>query len=356
MSHKLKQIFGSRNNIAIGVLIMFALAGLAFLVSSRAFTPSISAEPEQGTVSSPASTISDTSASGGQAVKFTAAPVLSPGWNLTRSWYEANTGPRVALAATQPSKSIIVTNAGSIIEKKNVTGNITVKANNVTIRDNYIRSSQINPITVDAGVTGTLIEYNDVDGLNTIRPRGRQAGINTQDTNKGVIIKNNKVRGNHDAIKVVGNTRVEYNYIYNNQRGSSQVHVDGIQTPGKSTSNSTFYRNWIDTPVAKGSNSSIISEVLSGPVSNVRIEENYLNGGNYTLYVFTDRTAGAYGCPKNISILNNKFGRDYRYGLYFFYNAANNTRCDTTANGWVHKGSVWFDTGAAAIDPGLFKN
>ena len=43
------------------------------------------------------------------------------------------------------------------------------------------------------------------------------------------------------------------------------------------------------------------------------MEENWLNGGNFTVY-FTDKGVG-YGDPTNCRLVNNLFGRDYSFGV-----------------------------------------
>jgi hypothetical protein len=63
--------------IAISVLLLFGGLGTWLLVASHAATLSLSSEPENGTVSTPAAVVNDTTASGGKAVKFNAPPTPS---------------------------------------------------------------------------------------------------------------------------------------------------------------------------------------------------------------------------------------------------------------------------------------
>ena len=46
-------------------------------------------------------------------------------------------------------------------------------------------------------------------------------------------------------------------------------------------------------------------------LNNLLIEGNWLNGGNYTIYVLGNST--------NVVIRNNFFGRNYRYGVKSIY-------------------------------------
>jgi hypothetical protein len=45
----------------------------------------------------------------------------------------------------------------------------------------------------------------------------------------------------------------------------------------------------------------------------VLIENNYLNGGAYTIY--SRDYENGYGPPTNVTIRGNSFGRDYLYGI-----------------------------------------
>lgn len=62
-----------------GVLLIVAASGSYLLWSSRATTPIVAAEPEVGSVSTPAALVTDASASGGRAIRFaTPAPTPTP--------------------------------------------------------------------------------------------------------------------------------------------------------------------------------------------------------------------------------------------------------------------------------------
>jgi hypothetical protein len=81
------------------------------------------------------------------------------------------------------------------------------------------------------------------------------------------------------------------------------------------------------------SNAAIIIKADFGPIDDVLFENNWANGGNFTVY---SRAGTSYPAPTNVRILNNRFGRDYRYGLY-------------SIDGTIQRsGNVWADTGAPA--------
>jgi hypothetical protein len=76
--------------------------------------------------------------------------------------------------------------------------------------------------------------------------------------------------------------------------------------------------------------SAVILGTYSGPIDNVTIENNYLNGGAYTIY--SRDNGNGFGAPTNITVRGNVFGRDYLYGIL-------------SADGDVTwEGNTWADT------------
>ena len=61
------------------------------------------------------------------------------------------------------------------------------------------------------------------------------------------------------------------------------------------------------------SNAACIIQTVFGPVSNVTIRENYLEGGNFTVYL-TDKGNG-FGPISRARLIRNRFGRDYNHGV-----------------------------------------
>ena len=82
----------------------------------------------------------------------------------------------------------------------------------------------------------------------------------------------------------------------------------------------------------KRSEAAFILRTSGGPITNVRIENNLIGGGNYTIY----SRNGGYGNPTSIVITGNVFTRQYVYGLL-------------SADGpvtWTN--NTWQDSGTAA--------
>jgi hypothetical protein len=72
--------------IPLTVLLLFAVVGAYLLIRSRAAIPTASIEPESGTVVSPAAKTMESSASGGQVVRF--GPALPSGTILVNTTFE----------------------------------------------------------------------------------------------------------------------------------------------------------------------------------------------------------------------------------------------------------------------------
>ncbi len=232
-----------------------------------------------------------------------------------------NTGPRDP-GALVPSGNITVRQDGAVIEDVDVTGGIYIQADNVTLRNFRVTADAWYGVQVADGHSGIVIEDGEITNAAT-------AGL------MGVGFTARRLYLHDcggDGMKVQGNggpTLVEYCFV--EKLGTHpDAHADGSQTNGGS--NITFRYNNFDMPHEASpnwpgapykSNAAIIAGV--GPISNLVIEYNWLNGGNYTVYCSKDDSRG-------VSVRYNKFGRDYKWGLIV-------GPCDEI------KGNVWADTG-----------
>jgi hypothetical protein len=100
-------------------------------------------------------------------------------------------------------------------------------------------------------------------------------------------------------------------------------HADGVQigwggdaANGRYAENFVFRGNYFDMPIplpGTASNAALFINPYNGDqkLNNLLIEGNWLNGGNYTIYVLGNST--------NVVIRNNFFGRNYRYGVKSIY-------------------------------------
>ena len=226
---------------------------------------------------------------------------------------ETNTG--VSRDATlTPSGSITVSpksaTATTVIENMDIKGSVSVKKGNVIIRNTRIDNSgetgnKVAAIRLYDG-TSAVIEDSTIDGGNAT-----VAIVYGNYTLTRVNLK-----GGSDALRADGNVTVTDSYIHDLNR-QPESHNDIIQTlAGK---NISFTHNTLMAFTSASGEGDPMNAVyqfgnFTGNVDNVLFENNLVNGGNYTFNAnWKSVDAGSWNVS-NVRIVNNKFGRDFRYG------------------------------------------
>lgn len=218
-----------------------------------------------------------------------------------------------------PAAGMTVTVAGTILENLDVTGTVTVKAKNVTIRNCRINAGSFYGIKCTSGFSGLLIENCELTGASSAMIFGGNFTAR----------RLNIHHGGSDGIKATHDVLVEQCWIHHLGM-TPTAHADGVQTHGGGGSNFIYRYNNFDLPSGLPgfvSNSAFILEPDGGLLTDVLINRNWLNGGNYTIY-----GSGMSG----VMVTNNKFGRGYRYGI----------RSKVLVENWV--ANVWEDDGTPA--------
>lgn len=149
-----KQRLTSKNTLLLFVST-FAVIGTISLLVSRAATPSVSLQPEQGTVASPAAAVVDTTAASAQAVKF--KPASSGGCAISTP--HVPDGPD-GMGGCWPGQS----NTGPSVPKASMaayTGPCTITTPNVTIDSKVINCS---PLTVGSNASNLIIKNSYLMG------------------------------------------------------------------------------------------------------------------------------------------------------------------------------------------------
>jgi hypothetical protein len=228
-----------------------------------------------------------------------------------------NTGPRTA--NLKPLASTKITQPG--VYENFTSGSVTVAASNVTLRNCIIKTSSSYGVKIDGNQSGILIEHCDISGMDSAAVYG--GGF----TARWNYIHNSGA----DGFKPTKNAVIESNYL--TELGyKPEAHADGIQM--ESGSNVVIRGNnfaMAKQPGFKNSHA-IIVQSANGPVSNITVENNWINGGGFSIQ-FRDKKRG-HGAPSGISIRNNQFGPDYQFGPW---NIDGNTKpCS----------NVWQGTGA----------
>ncbi len=203
----------------------------------------------------------------------------------------------------KPSGNIIVTKPGITIEGVDIAGQVVIAASDVTLRNCRVTSKAFAAVLIKEGVTGTLVKNCEIDGQGT----GGQ-GIAGQ----GTFIANN-IHNCADGIDVRGShTRIADNFIHT-MSGTADSHFDGIQADGR-FSNLVIEHNTVINEVAQ--TSAVMLDNYWGPIDNVRIENNLLIGGGYTVYlneVAKGQPGG--GAVTNVVFINNVLGKG-RWGYW----------------------------------------
>jgi len=226
---------------------------------------------------------------------------------------------------TPYSGPMTITTSNTTIENKLISGTLVIKANNVTIRNFKFSSCSWYCIDVKSG-SGHLFEDGELINAKSAHIKGGNftaRRLNLHDSAG-------------DAMKPTGNVLVEACYAH--KLGTAvDAHADAIQIRGGS--NMTFRGNNFDIPInSKGgpgspykSNATFMMYASLSPVSNITIDSNWLNGGNYTLFATTTR-----GSFTKCYVTNNRFGKGYRYGI----------KAGDGFTTW--SGNVWDDSGLPA--------
>ena len=302
----------------------FAVVGTVFLVRSfAAISPKPKvAEAESYANASSVTVVNDASASATAYSQFDTVPVVPPPsppgggsafCNALPSMPSVkpdatNTGvpTGITLAA---SGSISVTVNGTVIDSKDVNGDVYVNANNVTIKNSKIHSSGGSAtmgIRIADGKTGTKILDSEIYTNN-----GGYEGILGGD----LIACGNYIHGWENGMTIGGNSIVQANYFDKLAGGQASPHFDGIEVYfggnitlwGNNIRMTDTSNNWL------GDTGAINVTAWSGNIATVDIKGNWLGGGSYTVYV--DEQNGSQAT--NVTITDNKWYRgSAQYGTH----------------------------------------
>ena len=217
----------------------------------------------------------------------------------------------------EPSGSIEILTADTVIEGMDITGRIEIKAPRVTVRNSRIRSTDPYPVRVFPG--GSLvIEFTEVIGASSCVAAVAPGNYTARRLD---------VHGATDGFRAGSNVIIEGCYIHDlAMNGGSSNH--GIrQLSGR---NVLIRNNTIEMP--PGSASAIMIATDTGPIDNVLIDGNRVNGGGYIIHSRAGRHIPPV-VPTNIRINNNRLGRNFGHGLF------------STGRTTTFSGNVWLDSG-----------
>lgn len=191
-------------------------------------------------------------------------------------WPDAtNTGVPAGTVLTVRQGDWTITTAGTVINGYDIRGCVYVRANNVVIRNSRIQCNGFSGIAIDNPITGVLIEDVDVvmSGLG-------QHGIQW----RGYTARRVHIANGSDCFSANQDVLIEDSFCdIPGQAGQDAAanggpHVDGIQETG-SASNVTIRHNTIRNPFIV-----VSAIIMNGGQTNIRIVDNLMAGGGYTVY------------------------------------------------------------------------
>lgn len=185
-----------------------------------------------------------------------------------------NTGVPSGIAL-KASGSLVISTPGTVIDGYDVSGTITINANNVTIKRSRIRGANWWIVRISPGVTGAVIEDSEIDGR----------GLSGNEGSHGIYgpgtFRRNNIYGVENGITLEdANSLIEANFIHG-LAAPGAPHYDGIQIDGD-VSNVMIRGNTIINDY--GQTAAIMIDNDFGPINNIRVESNRLIGGGYTVY------------------------------------------------------------------------
>ena len=206
-----------------------------------------------------------------------------------------NTGVPAGTVLT-PSGSMRIETPGALIENLDIDGEVTVLANDVTIRNVRIRSGGYYPIRYfDNDNTGLLVEDSEIEGTSD--------DVTAALSFANYTARRLNIHGGADGFKADENVLIEDCWIHDLRNGPEQ-HNDGVQSTG---GKGVTLRH---DSISGASNACVQTGDEGAATQDLTVECNYLSGGGYTLNI---RGSGVTR-PINTKVINNVFSRDSAYG------------------------------------------
>jgi hypothetical protein len=219
--------------------------------------------------------------------------------------------------ALKASGSVVVKRDGTVIDARSVDGTIDVYANDVTISRTIVRSGSYFPIRQHPGFHGLRVVDTEIAGA---------AGCQSAIASDHYTALRVNAHGCEDGLEADGDVTVRDSLIHG-LRVTATSHNDGVQM--LSGSRVVIEHNTITQPLPSTSAVNLTSD--AGPISEVSVRDNLLDGGAYTVY--SRRGGSRFPAPTQITFAANRFSRSHLYGPL------------STDGAVAWTGNVWDDTG-----------
>lgn len=276
--------------------------------------------------------------------------------SVLRSWFHANTGPTIPLSRTPILGLVEVYNqaqADALVGKE-IRGSVAVRGNGIDFHDFKVVYDEtyspreasggpailLNVVGVRSGCTFHDIELGGSHSIHSLCLGGASYA-------SGLDFRRIDIHGaGQDGIRLMNDGYYQHIYVHDQWKWVTErdgeylpsadqryyPHTDGAQAV---RGGGLVEQCWIDNDGLNALNatSAIIINPDGEAIDGWTVQDSYLNGGGYAIHMHP----AAYGMPRNVKILGNRFGRGSRFGLISAGNA------DPHEN-LTYEGNVWADT------------
>ncbi|HUR06677.1 MAG TPA: right-handed parallel beta-helix repeat-containing protein [Nonomuraea sp.] len=288
--------------LAAAVLVVVTISGIT--IGRRLLHPPAPPSPAVSTTEAPRETSSTR-----PSANPTPAPSSRPS---ARGWPDAgDTGVPRHVSLREHPGDLRVRKPGQVVDGLRVTGSVFVEAANVTLRNMKIvpGDGALFGIRQQPGARGLVIEDTEIVG-------GAEYAVRQEAS--GLSVRRARIHGADVGLVLAERASVTDSYIHD-------VNSMGIYHAGGAP-HVLIEHNTILNPSAANATISLYTD--SGPQTDVLIQDNLLDGGNYTL------AAGAGSGSHHIRVIRNRFRDHGKYGpaVAFDKDAPGNLWQDNT---WV---------------------
>ncbi|MDI2097609.1 hypothetical protein [Ruicaihuangia caeni] len=227
------------------------------------------------------------------------APAPAPAPAPTGGVPSASTTGVPAGTTLSAMSGLTITTPGTVLDARHIKGNVTIAADNVTIKNSLIEGL----VNIRPPYKGLLLQRVEIAGPGTSAAAYENAvgysnftcdGCNVHGWGKGFMMDNNVT---------VKNSWV-HDLVVSGDPAGSGSHNETILSLGGS--NFTIVNNRLDSGRAGNFSASIALYNQWGPIKDTLVQGNLMNGGGYCLYAGYDVAGKNH--PSNLRIVDNTFG------------------------------------------------
>ncbi|KOV84951.1 right-handed parallel beta-helix repeat-containing protein [Nocardia sp. NRRL S-836] len=218
-------------------------------------------------------------------------PPVAGGWPGPGNTGWAHTGVKLAPVACKGGEYLI-DKAGTVVDGKQIPCSVRVTANDVKITRSQVRATGQWGVYLVDKFTRLTVQDVEITGSDACEYGVGYGGVTSVRIN---------ISGCSDGVKMDTGASLIDSWVHDLSKGDGD-HNDGVQITGGS--NITIRHSRIENP--KNQTSAILVGGEFGSPSNILIENSFLDGGNYTIYLDPKGT--------NRVIRNNVFTKSFVYG------------------------------------------